>query len=129
MVAINRKHGDGAWQPIRLLKANHPRSALLAFFRLADLCVVSSLHDGMNLVAKEFVAARPDGETALVLSRYTGAARELVDAIQINPYDVDGFAEGLLTDLARVADQAPATPRPREAPLEGPDDLVATWGS
>jgi trehalose 6-phosphate synthase len=160
MVAINRKHGDGAWQPIRLLKANHPRSALLAFFRLADLCVVSSLHDGMNLVAKEFVAARPDGETALVLSRYTGAARELVDAIQINPYDVDGFAEGLrtalelpaeekrwrmarmravveentvydwasrmLTDLARVADQAPATSRSREALLEGSGDFVVT---
>jgi trehalose 6-phosphate synthase len=162
MVAINRKHGDGAWQPIRLLKANHPRSALLAFFRLADMCVVSSLHDGMNLVAKEFVAARPDGQTALVLSRYTGAARELVDAIQINPYDVDGFAEGLrsalelpieeklwrmarmrtviaehtvydwasrmLTDLARMADQAPvAVARSsRSAFFDGRGDLVAT---
>jgi trehalose 6-phosphate synthase len=105
MVAINRKHGDGAWQPIRLLKANHPRSALLAFFRLADLCVVSSLHDGMNLVAKEFVAARPDGETALVLSRYAGAARELVDAVQINPYDIEGFAEGLRAALELPAEE------------------------
>jgi alpha,alpha-trehalose-phosphate synthase [UDP-forming] len=105
VVGINRKHGDGAWQPIRLLKANHPRQELLAYFRLADLCVVSSLHDGMNLVAKEFVAGRPDGDAALVLSRYTGAARELADAVVVNPFDVDGFADNLRLALAMPVEE------------------------
>lgn len=89
---INARHGDSDWQPIRVLKANYPSEALTAFYAMADVCIVSSLHDGMNLVAKEFVSARADGEAVLVLSRFTGAARELSDAVQINPYDVDGFS-------------------------------------
>jgi trehalose 6-phosphate synthase len=99
MNAINRRHGQDSWSPIHLLKANYAREAVLAFFRLADLCIVSSLHDGMNLVAKEFVSARPDGAAALLLSRFTGAAAELTNALLINPYDVDAFADGIKAGL------------------------------
>ena len=67
----------------------------MALYRLAHFCIVSSLHDGMNLVAKEFVAARDDEDGVLVLSELAGAAQELRDALIINPYDVDGFADAL----------------------------------
>jgi trehalose-6-phosphate synthase len=66
---------------------------------MADFCIVSSLHDGMNLVAKEFVAARDDGDGVLVLSALAGASQELRDAVIINPYDVEGFADALLTAI------------------------------
>src|SRR5205085_283214 len=92
---INARHGTGDWRPIHVLKGSYPPSAVHAYFRLADVCVVSSLHDGMNLVAKEFVSARPDGDAVLLLSRFTGAARELGDALKINPYDADGAADVL----------------------------------
>ncbi len=65
------------------------------FYRVADFCMVTSLHDGMNLVAKEFVSVRDDEDGALILSRFTGAARELRDAILVNPYDVDETAEAI----------------------------------
>jgi trehalose 6-phosphate synthase len=68
-------------------------------YRAADVCVVSSLHDGMNLVAKEFVAARDDERGVLVLSQFTGAARELSEAIIVNPYDVDECAAALQAAL------------------------------
>ncbi|MGE3841095.1 MAG: trehalose-6-phosphate synthase [Vicinamibacterales bacterium] len=74
--------------------------SLVALYRLAHFCIVSSLHDGMNLVAKEFVAARDDEEGVLVLSMLAGAAQELGDALIINPYDVEGFADA----LARAVD-------------------------
>ena len=70
--------------------------SLVALYRLAHFCVVSSLHDGMNLVAKEFVAARDDEHGVLVLSALAGAAQELEDAVIINPYDVDAFAAALV---------------------------------
>jgi trehalose 6-phosphate synthase len=92
---INARHAVGSWEPIRLLVGDHPRRTLLAYYRLADLCVVSPLHDGMNLVAKEYVATRTDGGGALVLSRFAGAARELEGAILVNPFDVDGFARAI----------------------------------
>jgi trehalose 6-phosphate synthase len=69
------------------------------YYRAADVCVVSSLHDGMNLVAKEFVAARDDERGVLVLSQFTGAARELPEAIIVNPYDADECAAALRTAL------------------------------
>jgi len=70
--------------------------SLAALYRLAHFCIVSSLHDGMNLVAKEFVAARDDERGVLVLSALAGAAQELDDAVIINPYDVDAFASALI---------------------------------
>ena len=83
--------------------------SLVALYRLADFCVVSSLHDGMNLVAKEFVAARDDEDGVLVLSVLTGAAQELDEALIINPYDVEGFANV----LERAVDIPPEERRSR----------------
>ncbi|MDD5760925.1 MAG: trehalose-6-phosphate synthase [bacterium] len=86
---INWRHQTDQWIPIRFLRAHHDYYAVLAACRLADVVLVTSLHDGMNLVAKEFVSARTDGDGVLILSRYTGSARELVDALLVNPYDID----------------------------------------
>jgi trehalose 6-phosphate synthase len=97
---INWRHGDGLWRPILYLNEHFGAEAVTALYRMATGCVVSSLHDGMNLVAKEFVAARTDGRGVLVLSQFTGAARELTDALLINPYGVDEFAEALRRALA-----------------------------
>jgi trehalose 6-phosphate synthase len=90
---INRRHQMDDWKPIIYLHEHHSPAALLAFYKLANFCIVSSLHDGMNLVAKEFVSSRVDEDGVLILSRFTGAARELDDAILINPYAIDDFAE------------------------------------
>lgn len=84
---INSRHGDSSYQPIRLLIRHHEAAEIFKLFRAADVCVVSSLHDGMNLVAKEFVAARDDERGALVLSSFTGASRELSEALIVNPYN------------------------------------------
>jgi trehalose 6-phosphate synthase len=90
---INSKYGTGPDDgPIRYRKSALKIRRLVALYRLADFCVVSSLHDGMNLVAKEFVAARDDLDGVLVLSEMTGAAQELKDALIINPYHIEGFA-------------------------------------
>jgi len=74
-------------------------ASLVALYRMADFCIVSSLHDGMNLVAKEFVAARDDGDGVLVLSSLAGSAQELREALIINPYDVQGFADALIAAI------------------------------
>jgi trehalose 6-phosphate synthase len=92
---INWRHGNHTWRPVVYLHEPHTPEQLYPLYRLAHGCVVSSLHDGMNLVAKEFVAARADLRGVLVLSRFTGAAQELTDALLINPYAVDEFAEAL----------------------------------
>jgi len=90
---INNKHQTDGWRPIIYVKEHKSPVTLLAFNRLARFCIVSSLHDGMNLVAKEFVSSRADGEGVLILSRFTGAARELEDALLVNPYAVADIAE------------------------------------
>ncbi len=92
---VNWRHGNESWRPIIFRNEHHPMEQIYALYRIASACVVSSLHDGMNLVAKEFVAARGDLRGVLVLSRFTGAARELKGAILVNPYAVDDFAEAL----------------------------------
>jgi len=93
---INSRHGRGASDgPIRYRKSALKLRRLVALYQLADFCIVSSLHDGMNLVAKEFIAARHDDQGVLVLSELTGAAQELKDAIIINPYDAEGFTRAL----------------------------------
>ncbi len=92
---INWRHGDESWRPIVFLNENMPPERVYPFYRIAAACVVSSLHDGMNLVAKEYVAARHDLRGVLVLSRFTGAAQELTDAVLINPFAVDEFAQAL----------------------------------
>jgi len=94
-VRINARWQTPDWKPIALLTRHHSHEEILPYYRAADLCMVTSLHDGMNLVAKEFVAAREDDEGALILSQFTGAARELRDAIIVNPYDVEQLAEAI----------------------------------
>jgi trehalose-6-phosphate synthase len=97
---INSRFMTGNWKPIGLLTRHHSHQEILPYYRAADLCMVTSLHDGMNLVAKEFVAARDDEEGALILSQFTGAARELRDAIIVNPYDTDQLAGAIHLALA-----------------------------
>jgi trehalose 6-phosphate synthase len=92
---INGRHGDGSCAPVRLVVRHHEAADVFTLFRAADLCVVSSLHDGMNLVAKEFVAARDDEQGVLVLSSFTGASREMLEALIVNPYDTQELASAI----------------------------------
>ncbi|MBI2409001.1 MAG: trehalose-6-phosphate synthase [Gemmatimonadetes bacterium] len=92
---INDRFSGAEHPPIILAVAHHSPAAVYEYYRAANLCFVSSLHDGMNLVAKEFVAARDDERSVLVLSRFTGAARELPEALIVNPYDADQCALAL----------------------------------
>jgi trehalose 6-phosphate synthase len=89
---INWKWSTESWQPIQYFKQSFSQPEMMALHRLADFCIVPSLHDGMNLVAKEFVASRFDGDGTLILSKFTGAARELKDAILVNPFSVEELA-------------------------------------
>jgi len=90
---INWQHQNENWSPIHFLRAHHDYYAVLAAYRMAHVLMVTSLHDGMNLVAKEFISARTDNDGILILSQYTGAARELPEAILVNPYDTDRLAD------------------------------------
>ena len=92
---INARFETATWKPIALLTRHHSHTEIRPYYRAADLCMVTSLHDGMNLVAKEFVAEREDEEGALILSQFTGASRELRDAIIVNPYDTEQLAEAI----------------------------------
>lgn len=96
---INWRFQADQWKPIVLLNRQHSHSEIAPYYRAADLCLVTSLHDGMNLVAKEFVATREDERGVLILSCFTGAARELRDALQVNPYDIDQTAEAIRAAL------------------------------
>jgi trehalose 6-phosphate synthase len=110
---VNARFGRPGYQPIHLLAQHHEHDALAELFRAADICMVTSLHDGMNLVCKEFVAARDDLQGVLVLSRFAGAARELTEALIVNPYHVEETADMLL----RAATMQPAEQRERMASL------------
>jgi trehalose 6-phosphate synthase len=92
---INSLYQTVHWKPIVLIERQCDHQEVNHWYRAADICLVTSLHDGMNLVAKEFVAARDDDDGVLVLSRFTGAAVELRDALLVNPYDVVGVAEAI----------------------------------
>jgi trehalose 6-phosphate synthase len=96
---INWRFQSGKWKPILFLKRHHSHKEIESYYRAADLCLVTSLHDGMNLVAKEFLAARRDERGVLILSQFTGAARELRDALLVNPYDIDKTAEAIRAAL------------------------------
>ncbi len=97
---INWRFETKKWKPIVYLKAHHSHEEINRYYRAADLCMVTSLHDGMNLVAKEFVIARPDGDGVLILSQFAGASRELKDAILVNPYDVEEMADAVKDALS-----------------------------
>jgi len=100
---INARYTRGGIPPILLLVEHHEPQQVYEYYRAADLCFVSSLHDGMNLVAKEFVAARSDDRGVLILSQFTGAARELPEALIVNPYDTDQCAAALHLALTMPA--------------------------
>jgi trehalose 6-phosphate synthase len=93
--AVNERFGSEGYQPIRLVVRHHEPDEVFELFRAADFCVVSSLHDGMNLVAKEFVASRDDDQGVLILSHFAGASRELSEALIVNPYDAHGLGEAI----------------------------------
>jgi trehalose 6-phosphate synthase len=96
---INARFGSEGYLPIILLRSHHEPPEVFRYYRAADLCYVSSLHDGMNLVAKEFVAARTDLDGVLVLSEFTGAARELTEALIVNPYDLEASSQAMARAL------------------------------
>ena len=96
---INRRFQTAEWRPIVFRNRQHTHAEIQRYYRAADLCLVTSLHDGMNLVAKEYIAARQDEDGVLVLSEFTGAARELRDALIVNPYDIDQTAAAIRTAL------------------------------
>jgi len=100
---INERFAGAAHPPIVLLVEHHQPQAIYEYYRAAELCMVTSLHDGMNLVAKEFVSARDDERGVLILSQFTGAARELPEALIVNPYDTDQCTAALQTALVMPA--------------------------
>jgi trehalose-6-phosphate synthase len=96
---INLRFQTKTWRPIVFLKAHHTHEAIEPFYKSSELCMVTSLHDGMNLVAKEFVAARDDEDGVLILSQFAGASRELKDAVIVNPYDIEQMADAICLSL------------------------------
>jgi trehalose-6-phosphate synthase len=102
---LNTRFGRSGWMPIRLVRELLDQSTLAAYYRAADVCIVSPLQDGMNLVAKEFVACQEGRFGVLVLSRFAGAAREMREALLVNPYDVGATAETLLRAIRMPANE------------------------
>lgn len=102
---INWRFRTKTWEPIVFLKAHHSHTTVNQFYEIADFCAVTSLHDGMNLVAKEFASSRVDEDGVLILSQFTGAARELQDAIIVNPYDIEDLAEAFHRALTMSAEE------------------------
>lgn len=100
---VNARFGKPGYQPVYLLAEHHEHAALNELYRSADVCVVTSLHDGMNLVSKEFIAARDDEQGVLVLSRFAGAAAELKEALIVNPYHVEESADALFKAITMPA--------------------------
>jgi alpha,alpha-trehalose-phosphate synthase [UDP-forming] len=122
---INTRFGRDGYQPVHLLAEHHEHDALTRIYRAADLCVVTSLHDGMNLVSKEFVAARDDEQGVLVLSQYAGAARELREALLVNPYHVEETADALHRALSMTPEEQRERMRSLRAVVR--DNNVYRW--
>jgi trehalose 6-phosphate synthase len=99
IAALNGRWGTADWNPVQFVNENLPPSQMIALHRLADFCLVTPLHDGMNLVAKEFVASREDLDGVLVLSRFAGAAVELSSGVLVNPFSEEDIANGIHTAL------------------------------
>lgn len=132
--SINDKWSSGGWQPVHLLKESLSHERLAHFYRAADVCIVNSLQDGMNLVAKEFLACQVDDPGGvLVLSKFAGAAEELDGAFEVNPYDPEETAEGLRTVLAMPADERRERMRRLHASLRSIYDWMGevfeVWGA
>jgi trehalose 6-phosphate synthase len=116
---VNARQGTARWQPIIYRRQHHGPDEIAALYRASDALIVSSLHDGMNLVAKEFVASRGDERGVLVLSRFTGAARAMAEALQVNPFATDEFAEVLHDALAMPVDEQERRMRALRALVHG----------
>jgi len=108
---INRRFRTGSWRPIVFLKRHHSHAEIQPYYRAANVCLVTSLHDGMNLVAKEYIVSRHDEDGALILSRFTGASHELPDALVVNPYDTDELAQAIHTALTMPPEERQARMR------------------
>jgi len=102
---INQRFRKGDWKPIVLLERQHSHEEITPYYRAANFCLVTSLHDGMNLVAKEYVASRQDQDGVLILSRFAGASQELKDALIVNPYDTEELAEAIHSALEMPPDE------------------------
>jgi trehalose-6-phosphate synthase len=124
---INWRFRTERWRPLVFLKRHHSHAEIARFYRAADVCLVTSLHDGMNLVAKEFVASRTDEDGALVLSRFTGACRELRDALVVNPYDTDEMAQGIHFALEMDAKERQARMRRMRATVK--EQNIYRWAA
>jgi alpha,alpha-trehalose-phosphate synthase [UDP-forming] len=130
---INERFGTGEWRPIHLVKQSLPVERLAILYRLADVCIVSSLQDGMNLVAKEYLASQVDRRGVLLLSEFAGAAEELAEATLINPYDPEGSALRIRDALTLPADERAACMERLQGSLgsiyDWMGDLFAAWGA
>ncbi len=124
---INWRFQTSKWKPIVYLSRHHSHQELRRYYQTADLCLVTSLHDGMNLVAKEYVAAHEDNQGVLILSRFTGACRELRDALIVNPYDVEQLADAIHTAL--VMDHAERDDRMRRMRQVVKDFNIYRWAA
>ncbi|MGH9444203.1 MAG: alpha,alpha-trehalose-phosphate synthase (UDP-forming) [Terriglobia bacterium] len=124
---INWKFQTASWKPVVFLKRHHSHREIDRYYKAADVCLVTSLHDGMNLVAKEFVAARDDDQGALILSRFTGAARELRDALIVNPYDTEQLASAIYFALEMDPDER--TSRMRRMRRAVKDNNIYRWAA
>jgi trehalose 6-phosphate synthase len=102
---INWKFKTRNWQPILFLKRHHSHAEILPYYQSANLCMVTSLHDGMNLVAKEFIAARNQNDGVLILSRFAGASQELLGALVVNPYDIEQTADAIKASIEMPKEQ------------------------
>jgi len=126
-VRINMKFKTKNWKPILLLKRHHSHQEIAPFYASADFCMVSSLHDGMNLVAKEFAAARGRNDGSLILSRFAGASQELNGAIIINPYDIEKSADAIKAALEMPPEEQ--TRRMTQMRLEIVRHNIYSWAS
>ncbi|MGH9403550.1 MAG: alpha,alpha-trehalose-phosphate synthase (UDP-forming) [Terriglobia bacterium] len=122
---INWKFQTPSWRPIVYLKRLHTHQEIERYYKLADVCMVTSLHDGMNLVAKEFVVSRDDEQGALILSRFTGASAELRDALVVNPYDTEQLAGAIY--FALEMDPEERTARMRRMRRVVKDHNIFRW--
>ena len=123
--ALNQKFGTAEWTPIVLINENVDAELLAGVYRAADICLISSLQDGMNLVAKEFIASQVDERGMLLLSRFAGAAEEIDGAVLINPFNVDGFVLALGTALDMPVEER--RKRMRQMRLSVANNTIFDW--
>jgi trehalose 6-phosphate synthase len=124
---INWTFGSQGWKPIRFLVGHHDARTVHTYMSMASVCIVSALHDGMNLVAKEYVAAKSDDDGVLILSEFAGAARELSDALIVNPYDTEQFAEAIRLALEMGLEERQARMKSMRQTVE--EHNVFSWAA